>query len=92
MIGDEDIYLNNLHFEVVRKQLTKNLGVLTGGIAEELALAFERRWGTSQEWTTIRVYESLQGIVAQAANRVFVGSALCLCVGSLVTFRQLTTI
>ena len=76
-IRDKDIYLNRFHFSIVRNQLTKNLDSLTSIIAEELALAFERHWGISNDWVTVRAWDSILKIVSQAANRVFLGLALC---------------
>lgn len=76
-IRDEDIYVNNFHVNVIRKQLTRNLESLTQDIVEELALGFQHYWGTSTEWTTVKAWESCLKIVARAANRVFVGIPLC---------------
>lgn len=76
-IRNKDIYDNQFHFNIVRKQLTKNLATLTEDIAEELAFGFEHCWGTSTAWTTVGAWESVLNIVARAANRVFVGTALC---------------
>ena len=77
-ICDPDIYANRFHFDVVRRQLSKNLALFTEDIGEELALGFEQYWGTSSDWTTIRAWDSALKIVARAANRVFVGAPLCL--------------
>ena len=76
-IGDKEIYLNNFHFSVIRKELTKNLPVLIENIAEELALGFQQYWGTSKEWHKVKAWDSVLKIVARAANRVFIGTTLC---------------
>ena len=76
-ICDPNIYENRFHFDVVRRQLSKNLALFTEDIAEELALGFEQYWGTSSEWTTVKAWDSALKIIARAANRVFVGAQLC---------------
>ena len=90
-IKDRDIYINNFHVDVLRKQLTKNLHLLTADMAEELALGFEQYWGTSTEWVSVRAWDSVLKIVARAANRVFIGLPLCTHHGYLLRLkRQLT--
>ena len=76
-IPDKEIRVKQLHLSVVRKQLTKNLPLLTEDIAEELAIGFERHWGSPSKWKSVSVYDSMMKIVSQAANRVFVGIPLC---------------
>ena len=76
-IRDKDIYINDFHFNVVKKQLTRNLSLLTTDIEEELAIGFKHHWGASTDWTTVRVWDSVLKIVAQAVNRVYIGVPLC---------------
>lgn len=75
-IGD-DISIDISHFNVVRRQLTRKLPLLTGSVYGELALAFDDQWGATQEWTELKVYPTCMKIVARAANRVFAGVELC---------------
>ena len=77
MIKDKEIYIKNFHFDVLRKQLTKNLPLFTADMAEEIAFGFEQDWGTSTEWVSVRAWDSVLKIVARAANRIFVGLPLC---------------
>ena len=66
------------HIHALVRDLTRNLGSLTADIAEELDDAFKRTWGEDTEkWTEISPYETIMEIVAQTANRVFVGLPLC---------------
>jgi hypothetical protein len=70
--------MSNIHVNVVRRQLTRNLALTTERVAEELALGFEQVWGTSTEWTTVVLFDSVCKIVARAANRVLLGLPLCM--------------
>lgn len=65
------------HIDVVRRQLTRRLPLLTADVHEELALAMEQNWTPKEEWTTVAAYESVMKIVSRAANRVFCGTELC---------------
>lgn len=66
------------HIDVVRRQLTRRLPLLTADVHEELALAMEQNWQPkADEWTTVKAYESCMKIVSRAANRVFCGTELC---------------
>lgn len=76
-VRDKEIWINKLHLGVVRKQLTKDLPLLTENIAEELAIGFERHWGSPSKWKAVPAWDSVSKIVSQAANRVFVGIPLC---------------
>ena len=77
-ISDKDIYMNEFHLEIIQRQLTKNIPLLTKDIAEELALAFRRYWGVASGWVEIRLLESVLKIVAQAVNRSFLGLPICM--------------
>ena len=76
-IQDKEIYVNSIHFNVVNKQLTRDIPSFIESIAEELALGFQRYWGTSTEWKTVGAWDTCQKIVARTANRVFLGTTLC---------------
>lgn len=66
------------HIDVVRRQLTRRLPLLTADVHEELALGMDSNWQPkANEWTTVKAYESCMKIVSRAANRVFCGSELC---------------
>jgi hypothetical protein len=78
-IHDPEVWVNNFHINVIRNQLTRNLGLLTPAIADELARGFEKHWGISEEWMPVNVWTSCMGIVAGASNRVFIGPPYCSC-------------
>lgn len=66
------------HFNVVRKQLTRRLPLLTADVHEELALGIQDNWKPrADKWTTVKAYDSCMKIVSRAANRVFCGKELC---------------
>lgn len=66
------------HIDVVRRQLTRRLPLLTADVHEELAAAMEQNWSPrADEWTTVKAYESCMKVVSRAANRVFCGTELC---------------
>ena len=77
-VQDKEVYVNSIHFNVVNKQLTRDIPVFIESIAQELALGFERDWGISTEWTSVGAWDTCQKIVARTANRVFLGTDICM--------------
>ncbi|KAL9087230.1 MAG: hypothetical protein Q9165_006724 [Trypethelium subeluteriae] len=76
-VGD-DISIDNFHFDIVRRHLTRSLPLLVEPIYEELALAFKDKWSVAQDgWTSIKVLSTCTKIVARVASRVFTGVELC---------------
>jgi hypothetical protein len=70
--------LDGPHVDIVRRQLTRRLPLLTASVHEELVLGMERVWAPKHdEWTTVKAAETTMKIVSQAANRVFCGTELC---------------
>lgn len=66
------------HIDVVRRQLTRRLPLLTTDVYEELCLAMRDQWNAKEhEWTSVKAYPSCMRIVSRAANRVFAGKELC---------------
>lgn len=66
------------HIDVVRRQLTRRLPLLTPDVYEELSLSMIDHWkATSTGWTTVKAYPTIMKIVSRAANRVFAGAVLC---------------
>lgn len=66
------------HIDVVRRQLTRRLPLLTADVYEELDLAMKDNWPVnSADWTTVKAYPTCMKIVSRAANRVFAGTKLC---------------
>jgi len=68
---------NSSHFDVVRRQLTRKLPLLTTDVYNELVLSMQRNWPVGKEWQTVNTYPTCMKIVSQAANRVFSGKVLC---------------
>ncbi|KAI1778215.1 ent-kaurene oxidase [Hypoxylon cercidicola] len=77
-IKDQEVADNDFQINVVRHQITRNLGTLTPVIARELKLGFERWWGTeTQEWKEVKIWDSCLKLVAGASNGAFCGTPLC---------------
>lgn len=75
-IGND--FLGEAHFDVVRRQLTRKLPLLTSDVYSELVLSMKEQWKASaDEWTSVKVYPTCMKIVSRAANRVFSGAELC---------------
>jgi len=77
-IMDRKKFPDSSHFDVVRRQLTRKLPLLTNDVYHELVLSMKRNWpAKTEEWTTVNIYPTCMKIVSQAANRVFSGKVLC---------------
>ena len=69
-----DMYI----MDVVRKEVTRNLGRLQPDIFSDLHQMVDHLLGTDQEnWKDIAMYDTLQAILFRSSNRVFVGLPLC---------------
>jgi hypothetical protein len=79
MISDSDIYMNPIHFDVVRKRLVnqKDLASLTAATAEEVDAALRDVWGTSTEWKTTNAWDACGRIIMNAAVRILIGLPVC---------------
>jgi cytochrome P450 len=67
-----------LHESLLRTALTPHIGNLIPVLADEVAWAFEKHWGTNTtEWHELCGYETLRHIVGGVANRAFVGLPFC---------------
>lgn len=77
-ISDHDVWRNSYQIDVIRHQMTRNLKTLTPPIATELALGFERQWGSDTErWKEFRIWDSSLKLIAGASNGAFCGAPLC---------------
>lgn len=77
VISDPNIYQNTIHFDVVRRKMTKKDMRLFAPITEEeVSLAYEDIWGTSKEWKTINGWDACQQVIARTAQRILVGLPL----------------
>lgn len=69
---------DNLHMDIVRKQLTRKLPLLVSPVYEELMLAMRSWWPTGeQEWNSFKLYPTCTAIISRAAIRAFAGERLC---------------
>lgn len=77
MISDREVYQNVIHFDVVRKKMTKrDIGSLAPTTAEEIDASLRESWGTSTEWKCLNGWDACGRIIAQATLRVLIGLPL----------------
>ncbi|KAI1803417.1 cytochrome P450 [Daldinia bambusicola] len=77
VISDPDIYQNTIHFDVVRRKMTKkDMRFFAPITEEEVGLAYEDIWGTSEEWKTINGWDACGKVIARAAQRILIGLPL----------------
>jgi len=75
---DSTLARNPIHDLVIRRDLTRYLGVLIPDIEEELNVGVDELWGKDTEkWSEVVVFSTMLKIVARTSNRVFVGLPLC---------------
>lgn len=79
MVSDRDIYMNVIHFDVVRKHMVqpKHINRLAAATADEVNEAFVDCWGTSTEWKTVNAWGACGRIVTRAATRILIGLPVC---------------
>ncbi|KAI0023445.1 cytochrome P450 [Xylariomycetidae sp. FL0641] len=77
VIGDPDIYQNTIHFDVVRKKMTKkDMRHFAPITEEEIDLAYKEIWGTSTEWKTINGWDACGRVISRTAQRILLGLPL----------------
>jgi hypothetical protein len=69
---------DTVHAEVIRRELTKQLGDFTGDVIDEIDFAFRKNWGVdTKAWKEVVVYDTMSDIISRISNRVLVGVPLC---------------
>lgn len=76
-MGDQAAYADMLHFDLVRNQLTKNVGFFASMTQDELSAALDDYCGNSKEWKTVNAWDFCTKVIARAGNRTYVGLPLC---------------
>ncbi|OJK01760.1 hypothetical protein ASPACDRAFT_4483, partial [Aspergillus aculeatus ATCC 16872] len=69
-----------LQFDLVRRQLTRQLPLVLPILADEVDRSFRQYWGTRHTASTevkVKVFETCTQIVTRVANRVFAGPDIC---------------
>ncbi|KAI8947911.1 putative cytochrome P450 [Xylaria longipes] len=75
---DPSVPRATLHEALLRTALTPRIGTLVPALADEVAWAFDKHWGTNTtEWQELCVFETMRHIVGGVANRAFVGLPFC---------------
>jgi hypothetical protein len=73
-----NIIRDTVHERVIRRELTSQLGALTGDMVEEIEFGLEQNWGMdTQEWKEVPVYDTIADVIRRISNRVLVGLPLC---------------
>ena len=73
-----DIADNALHEHPIRRELTRGIGAQIPGVLDELAMSVGEYWGkNTDDWTDVKVFDTMMKIVSRASNRIFVGLPLC---------------
>ncbi|KAK1995130.1 cytochrome P450 [Colletotrichum falcatum] len=62
---------------LVRTHMNAVLENICAALNDELGVAFDKWFGTDQEWKEIDLFESIKMVVAQAASRFTIGLDLC---------------
>jgi len=63
---------------LVKTQMNLVLESIVAGMCDELGYAFDARFGTDEnDWTELKLYETMKLIVAQGSSRFTVGLPLC---------------
>lgn len=67
------------HLNVLRNQVTKNLGTLVPELREELGLSLDEFLEVPKtgEWKSVHVASRFADVLGRSANRVYVGAELC---------------
>lgn len=69
---------DTVHIDVIRNELSKQLGQVTDDVNDEVDFAIRKSWGVNtREWTEICVYDSILEIIGKVSLRVLVGLPLC---------------
>ncbi|KAF2280228.1 cytochrome P450 [Westerdykella ornata] len=76
-MGDPEVWGSMLHYDVVRNQLSKDVGHFVRMTDEELAAGFRDYCGRSSDWATVNLWDVCTKVIARAGNRAFVGLPLC---------------
>lgn len=70
----EHVYL----MDIMRKDVTRNLGSLQPAIMHDMRASVDSLLGTDAEnWRTVPLYAAMQDILFKSSNRMFVGEPLC---------------
>lgn len=67
-----------VHPEIIKHELTKQIGTFTNVIVDEIQLCLEDYLGfETRQWQEVKLYDTLLDIIARLSARVFIGQPLC---------------
>ncbi|CAA7264109.1 unnamed protein product [Cyclocybe aegerita] len=73
----EHISKNGYHVPGIRTRLTREIPRLVPSIYEEVVVGFKDFIPPTDDWSSIKVLDTMMKIVARASNRIFIGAPLC---------------
>ncbi|KAK2009715.1 cytochrome P450 [Colletotrichum eremochloae] len=76
-LGHDRYVVDAWQGDLVKTELNVVLENICAALNEELGVAFDKWFGTDQEWKEIDLFESIKMVVAQAASRFTIGLDLC---------------
>ena len=69
---------NEIHRQVIRKELTRGQDSYATDIIDEIQLALDRSWGSNTgEWREVKVFDTIIDLLSRVVSRVLVGLPLC---------------
>lgn len=72
------IVQNPVHHDLIKGELTRQIGSLMKELMDEITATFDELWGTNtDEWKEVCVFDTVMQVVARASNRAFVGLPSC---------------
>ncbi|KAI1868025.1 uncharacterized protein JN550_006513 [Neoarthrinium moseri] len=67
-----------VHPDIIKYELTKQIGSFVEDIVDEVELCLRDTWGTDTEnWREVRLYDTMLEAIARMSTRVFIGLPLC---------------
>jgi len=73
-----NVHRNPYHIQVIRLQLTRNLGALYPILRDEIVTAFEEILDLKEnEWKSVPALDVIRKVISRTSNRAFVGLPLC---------------
>lgn len=84
---------DGLHFDVLKRDLNRQLRSLTTGIMEELRSTLQERWGVNtEEWKEFVILKEFTDITARFSSRIMVGLPLCRYCPRVINYQMLITL
>ena len=74
-----EIVRTPIQTELIKRDLTRQVGPLMGELSDEVKSSFDDIWGLeTDQWREVCIYETMQKIIARSSYRAFLGDPICL--------------